>query len=79
MVNANLKVEKKVNVIVLKLMDLGGGIPKIKKNQVPKKRWMTSIEIHQKNETLHELNKYNEVYLTDSVGCRGQGLLWCRL
>ena len=68
-----------VNIIVLKLMDLGEGIPKIKKNQVPKKRWVTSIEIHQKNWILHELNKYNEVYLTDSVGRRGQGLVWCRL
>ena len=39
-VNANIKVEKKVNIILLDPLDLGEGLPKYKRKQVPKKRWM---------------------------------------
>ena len=43
-VNANIKVEKKVNIILLDPLDLGEGLPKYKRKQVPKKRWMQVIE-----------------------------------
>ena len=39
-VNANIKVEKKVNIILLDPLDLGEDLPKYKRRQVPKRRWM---------------------------------------
>ena len=61
MVLANLKVEKKVIVILLDPLDLGEIIPKYRRKLVPKKKRMTSIDVHQKDETLYDEDKHNEV------------------